>query len=127
MGKFFFSHLNGLGSAPSQHVECGSQDAGPGQVGGDQSLFHNGADQPIKHPIKGKWFSRTADPHRPSQQLNHKGSPHASQQVLPEAGGGGGLRQFGLQGGDRLLQDPHAGPQPDVVGDEILQGVIYVK
>ncbi len=127
MGKFFLTHLNRLGLAPPQHVESGGQDASPGQMGGGQGLLHNGAHGLVQQLVEGKWSPGAVDPHRSGQELQHKGTTHASQQVLPEASGGGGLRQLGLQGGDGLLQYPHAGPQPDVIGDEVLKRVIYVK
>ena len=88
---------------------------------GGQGFFHNRADHTIQDPIQRKLAAGAADPHWSGQELQHKGSPHAGQQILPKAGCGGGLRQFGLQNGDGLLQYPHTGPKPDVVGDEILE------
>ena len=86
-----------------------------------QGPLHHRADHFIQHSVERKLAARAPDPDGPGQELQDKGSSHPRQHVLPEAGGGGGLRQLGLQSGDGVLQYSDTGPQPNVVGDEILE------
>jgi hypothetical protein len=58
------SYLNGLRTAPPQHIDGGRQEAGPGQVGSGQGLFHNRADHTIQDPIQRELAAGAADPHR---------------------------------------------------------------
>jgi hypothetical protein len=115
------SYLNGLRPAPPQHVEGGRQEAGPGQVGSGQSPLHHRADHLVQHSVEGELATRAPDPDGPGQQFHHQGGPHACQHVLPEAGCGGSLCQFGLQGGDGFLQNPNSSPQPDVLRNQVLK------